>query len=77
MDQNKFRRRTIKLSVTFVLFLISLFVSNIVLNRGNTDMTAEMSKATLPIVYMNVNDEYINPLHGYTTEIRDIPCRSL
>lgn len=69
MDQNKFRRRTIKLSVTFVLFLISLFVSNIVLNRGNTDMTAEMSKATLPIVYMNVNDEYINPLHGYTTEM--------
>lgn len=69
MDQNKFRRRTIKLSVTFILFLISLFVSNIVLNRGNTDMTAEMSKATLPIVYMNVNDEYINPLHGYTTEM--------
>ncbi|MBQ8667191.1 MAG: hypothetical protein IJ526_10050, partial [Lachnospiraceae bacterium] len=69
MDQNKFRRRTIKLSVTFVLFLISLFVSNIVLNRGNTDMTAEMPKATLPIVYMNVNDEYINPLHGYTTEM--------
>ena len=32
-------------------------------------MTAEMSKATLPIVYMNVNDEYINPLHGYTTEM--------
>lgn len=69
MDQNKFRRRIIKLSVTFVLFLISLFVSNIILNRGNTDMTAEMSKATLPIVYMNVNDEYINPLHGYTTEM--------
>ncbi len=69
MDQNKFRRRIIKLSVTFVLFLISLFVSNIVLNRGNTDMTAEMSKASLPIVYMNVNDEYINPLHGYTMEM--------
>ena len=69
MDPNKFRRRAIKLSVTFVLFLISLYVSNIVLNRGNTDMTAEMSGATLPIVYMNVNDEYINPLHGYTTEM--------
>lgn len=69
MDKNKFRRRIIKLSVTFVLFLISLFVSNIVLNRGNTDMTAEMSKASLPVVYMNVNDEYINPLHGYTTEM--------
>ena len=69
MDQSKFKRRAIKLSVTFVLFLISLFVSNIVLNRGNTDMTADMGGATLPIVYMNVNDEYINPLHGYVTEM--------
>ncbi len=69
MDRSKIKRRAIKLGVTFVLFLLSLFVSNILLNRGNTDMTSEMSGATLPIVYMNVNDEYINPLHGYTTEM--------
>ena len=69
MDHSKLKRRAIKLSVTFVLFLISLYVSNIVLNRGNTDMTADMGGATLPIVYMNVNDEYINPLHGYVTEM--------
>ncbi|MCR5301492.1 MAG: C39 family peptidase [Lachnospiraceae bacterium] len=69
MDHSKLKRRAIKLSATFVLFLVSLFVSNIVLNRGNTDMTSEMSGATLPIVYMNVNDEYINPLHGYVTEM--------
>ena len=69
MDRSKLKRRAIKLSATFVLFIISLFVSNIVLNRGNTDMTTEMSGATLPIVYMNVNDEYINPLHGYLTEM--------
>ena len=42
MDQNKLKRRTIKLSVTFILFLISLFVSNIILNRGNTDTFEEM-----------------------------------
>ena len=69
MDRSKIKRRVIKLIVTSVLFVISLLVSNIVLNRGNTDMTAEMSGATLPIVYMNVNDEYINPLHGFTTEM--------
>ncbi|MBO4266055.1 MAG: hypothetical protein J5910_02595 [Lachnospiraceae bacterium] len=69
MDRSKLIRRIIKLSVTLVLFVISLFVSNIVLNRGNTDMTAEMAGATLPIVYMNVNDQYINPLHGYTDEM--------
>ncbi len=69
MDKSKLKRRAIKLSATFVLFLISLFVSNIVLNRGNTDMTSEMGGATLPIVYMNVNDVYVNPLHGYVTEM--------
>lgn len=69
MDRSKLIRRIIKLSVTLVLFAISLFVSNIVLNRGNTDMTSEMAGATLPIVYMNVNDQYINPLHGYTDEM--------
>ncbi len=69
MDRSNLKRRAIKLGVTFVLFLISLFTSNVLLNRGNTDMTSEMGKATLPIVYMNVNDEYINPLHGYTAEM--------
>ncbi len=29
-------------------------------------MTAEMNPASLPVIYLNVNDEYINPLHGYT-----------
>lgn len=39
------------------------------MNKGNTDMTADMNGATLPIIYLNVNDEYINPLHGYTVEM--------
>ena len=69
MDRSKIKRRAIKLAVTFILFLISLFVSDLLLNRGNTDMTSDMSRATLPIVYMNVNDQYINPLHGYTAEM--------
>ena len=69
MDRSRFKRRAIKLSVTLTVFVITLFVSNIILNRGNTDMTADMGGATLPIVYMNVNDEYINPLHGYTAEM--------
>lgn len=52
-----------------VVFFIALYVSNIIINKGNTDMTSDMAPASLPIVYMNVNDEYINPLHGYTVEM--------
>ena len=32
-------------------------------------MTTDMAPASLPIIYMNVNDEYINPHHGYTCEM--------
>lgn len=63
------KKTFIKLGVMAIVFVIALFISNGLLNRGNTDMTAQMSPASLPIVYMNVNDEYINPLHGYTVEM--------
>lgn len=53
--------------VFFSIFLISLFVASKVMNKGQTDLTRVMPKASLPVVYLNLNDEYINPLHGYTT----------
>lgn len=63
------RRRLLKIVIPFILFLITLGVSEVLMNRGNTDMTADMNGATLPIIYLNVNDEYVNPLHGYTVEM--------
>lgn len=63
------RRRIIKLGVTFLVFVVALLVANKVLNKGNTDMTQDLYPASLPIIYMNVNDEYINPHHGYTVEM--------
>ena len=39
------------------------------MNRGNTDMTMEMSEATLPIIYINNEGQHINPLHGYIKEM--------
>lgn len=61
------KKIAIKLITFLAVFIVSLYLANVLLNRGNTDMTATMSSATLPVIYMNVNDEYINPLHGYTT----------
>ena len=58
-----------KLAVFAAVFFIALYCANILLNRGNTDMTAAMPSATLPVIYLNVNDEYINPLHGYTVNM--------
>lgn len=63
------KRTLIRLGAFLVVFLISVTVVSKIVNRGNTDLTAEMRPATLPVLYMNVNDEYINCLHGYTSNM--------
>ena len=63
------QRRILKVVIPFIIFVITLFAAEKLMNKGNTDMTADMSGATLPVVYLNVNDEYVNPLHGYTMEM--------
>lgn len=63
------KKSIFRLLVGLAVFVIALFIANTVLNKGRTDMTISMPPASLPIVYMNVNDEYINPLHGYTVEM--------
>lgn len=67
--KQKIIRALIKVGVFLAVFVISMAVAENFMNRGNTDMTTEMGPATLPIVYMNVNDEYVNPLHGYTVDM--------
>lgn len=67
--KQKIRKALLKTVVFAAVFLLSMAVAEKLLNRGNTDMTADMGQATLPIVYMNVNDEYVNPLHGYTVDM--------
>lgn len=57
------------MGVALIIFVISMNITSTILNRGNTDMTTTMAKASLPIIYLNVNDEYINPLHGYLGEM--------
>ncbi len=63
------KRTLIRLGVFLAVFLISVTVVSKIVNRGNTDLTAEMRPATLPVLYMNVNGEYVNCLHGYTFEM--------
>ena len=53
----------------FCVTVVSALVTSRIVNKGNTDMTAEMKKAGLPVIYVNVNGEYINCLHGYVSEM--------
>ncbi len=63
------KKGLIKGIVCFVTFFVSLFVISAVMNRGNTDMTMEMSAASFPLVYINYEGEHINCLHGYSNEM--------
>lgn len=67
--KQKILKSLIKIVTFLVTFVGAVLISDRYLNLGNTDMTTDMGVATLPIVYLNVNDEYINPLHGYTMDM--------
>ncbi len=55
------------------IFLISLLVLSSLMNRGNTDMTTEMSRATMPLLCLSVNGREYNEMQPFTEEM-DI-CR--
>lgn len=59
----------IKIVVCIVSFLVSLYVIGAIMNRGNTDTTMEMPKASYPLIYINYEGEHINCLHGYRNEM--------
>lgn len=63
------KRTMLKIAIFLIVFLIGLRVFGNILNRGNTDYTQDMPKATLPVVYMNINGQYMNTLHGYVCEM--------
>ena len=51
------------------MFLIAMLMIDHFMNKGNTDITAEMPKATYPLVYVMEGDTRINCLHGYDQEM--------
>ena len=57
----------IKRAVAIVVFLISIFVFDLILNRDNSEITTEMPQATLPVVSVLAEDYKINTMYGYTS----------
>ena len=58
-----------KAAVFLIIFFLGIKVFGNVLNRGNTDLSQDMPGATLPVIYMNINGQYMNALHGYVSEM--------
>lgn len=59
------KRAILKLAAFVSVFIISLIVIGFYMNKGNTDMTAPMSSATLPTVAVRMDEIEINLMRGY------------
>lgn len=68
-------RNVIRYAVITIVFFISVIIFSVVLNQGNTDMTMEMSKASLPMASVLMDDYSINEMHGYVTRIEEATFR--
>lgn len=70
------KRILIRVVVLLAVFLCGMAVFAEILNDETKTRTEEMSKASLPLVYMVYKDVEMNPLHGYVnpmevTAVRD------
>ena len=57
----------LKRAVALVVFIVSLFVVDFILNKDNSELTMDMPKATLPIVSVLSGEYKINTMYGYTS----------
>ena len=58
-----------RILVLLIIFVATIFLVNKLDNAGVEDVSIEMEQATLPIVYVRYNDDFINTLHGYTGKV--------
>ena len=55
--------------VLIAVFVLTVFLTNKWNNLGMDEVSAEMDRPTLPLVYMEADGMEINCLHGYTSSI--------
>ena len=63
------KKNIIKITVAIVVFLIAVILSDLIMNKGNSNMTVEMGPATLPVVRIMNGDKILNTMHGYTRQM--------
>ncbi len=69
-------KKAIAKIITFMaVFILSLVVIGFFMNHGNTDMTAQMSGASLPVVAFRSGEWEINRMYGYCTPMETAGMR--
>ena len=65
------RNTIIRLVYGIAVFILTVFLLESLTTHESADVTAEMEKATFPVVTMMQDGTAVNELHGYTGK-RDI-----
>lgn len=68
-NQTMMKRVITRLVVFVIIFSGSLFYFNYSSTAGKTEMSAEMNQATLPVLYIQVEGQQLNEMHGYTGDM--------
>lgn len=63
------KKTIIRVGVLTAVFITAVGVFSYLTNKGNTDMSAAMSSATLPRVWFTTEGYDVNPLAGYVTDM--------
>lgn len=64
-----------KIFILLAVFAAALLIFSRLTNREMRDMTTDMAKPRLPVVYLEQNDTHINELHGYVDEMDALTMR--
>ena len=63
------KRIGIRVGVLTAVFIAAVVFFGYLTNKGNTDMSAALSSATLPRVWFTTEGYEVNPLAGYVTDM--------
>ncbi len=69
------KERAIRIGVLSTVFVLAMIGFSYWINRGSTDMTADMSEATLPTISFELNGREVNTLVGHKREMNVVAMR--
>ena len=69
------KERAIRIGVLSTVFILAMIGFSFWINRGSTDMTADMSEATLPTISFELGGRTVNTLVGHKREMNVVAMR--
>ena len=69
MRETSIRLKIFKTAYFVLVLIVGILVASKLSNSENTEMSAPMSKAALPVLTLSSDGTEVNPLRGYTSEV--------